>query len=128
MKDVAQLVFDRLLTDNTLPPIYWENVDKVLPTDSHLIVSFMDTGAGQEFLGTSKQDVYILQVNIAVKRGVGQLKAMDIGAKVLQLFAKNTILQASPLVSVDVTPTYGTGYYDEKWYLLPLKVSINSIS
>ena len=88
----------------------------------------MDTGAGQEFLGTSKQDVYILQVNIAVKRGVGQLKAMDIGAKVLQLFAKNTILQASPLVSVDVSPTYGTGYYDEKWYLLPLKVSINSIS
>jgi hypothetical protein len=128
MKDVAQLVFNRLLTDSTLPPIYWENVDKALPTDSHLIITFMDTGAGQEFLGTSKQDVYILQVNIAVKRGVGQLKAMDIGAKVLQLFAKNTILQASPLVSVDVTPTYGTGYYDEKWYLLPLKVSINSIS
>lgn len=128
MKDVAQVVFDRLLTDNTLPPIYWENVDKAIPTGDHLRVSFIDTGAGQDFLGKEQQTIYILQVNVATLRGVGQMKALDIGNKVLSLFEKNTILQASPLVSVDMTPTYGTGYYDEKWYLMPLKVSINSIS
>lgn len=128
MKNVAQIVFDRLLTDNTLPTIYWENVDKSLPSNEHIRVSFIDTGAGQSFIGTSQQKTYILQINIAVLRGVGQMKALDIGNKVLSLYAKNTILLASPLVSVDVTPTYGTGYYDEKWYLLPLKVLINSIS
>lgn len=128
MKDVAQIVFDHLLTDSTLPAIYWENIDKALPTGDHLRVSFIDTGAGQSFMGTQQQTICILQVNIAVKRGVGQMKALDIGNKVLSLYAKNTILQASPLVSVDVTPTYGTGYYDEKWYLLPLKILINSIS
>lgn len=127
MNTTAQIVFDHLLTDATLPAIYWENVDKALPTSSHLRVSFMEVGGGQDFIGTRQQHSYLLHVNIATLRGTGQIKATDIGAKVLQLFAKNTILQASPLVSVDVTPTYGTGYYDDKWYLLPLKILINSI-
>ena len=127
MKAVAQLVYAALAADTTLPKIYWENVDSSLPTTEHLIVSLAQTEAGDNFLGTTSQNIYLLNINIGVKAGVGQIKAMDIGDKLILLFKKNTILQASPLVSVDVTPTYGTGYYDEKWYRIPLRILINAI-
>ena len=83
--------------------------------------------ANNEFLGTRQQNTYLLQVNICVLRGKGLIKASDIGQKIINLFSKNTKISASPLVTVDRQPYYSAGFYDEKWYILPLKITVNSI-
>ena len=125
--EVAQIVFDKLLTDTTLPTAYFQNVDYKLPSTDFLSVTLTQADASNEFLGTRQQNTYLLQVNICVLRGKGLIKASDIGQKIITLFSKNTKISTSPLVTVDRQPYYSAGFYDEKWYILPLKITVNSI-
>ncbi len=129
MKTVAQLCYDRLIAANPALPatLYFENVDGAIPTGDHLIVNLMQVPGGVQTIGKTAQRKAILHVVAAIPRGNGQIKAIDLGQLVLNLFPKNLKLQANPLISVDVAGVFGTGYNDGNWYKLPVKITINYI-
>lgn len=127
MKDIAELIFNRLINDLTLPTLYFENVESDIPTGDHLIINIIPVSEGLNTIGSTVQNKYLLHIVCCTLRGVGQIKAIEIGEKVLNLFPKNLILQPNPLISIDLAGKFGTGYIDGKWYKLPIKININSI-
>ena len=120
--------FDKLETDVALwptpLPIYYNNVDTTLPSTTHLRPSVLPAPTDTIGVNTLGQEKGIFQVSVYVKKGVGQLAAIEIAEDLITLFPRNLELTG---VRLDKYGSIAPSFFSDGWQVTPVSFEYQQV-
>lgn len=97
--------------------IYYNNVDTDVPSSAHLRAFVLP--APTETIGVNElgQEMGIFQVNVHVRKGVGELTAVEIAEAIITDFPRNLELSG---VRIDKYGSIAPPFFNDGWEITPV--------
>lgn len=112
-------LLDHLKTIVGLPTIHYPNMGADIPTDGHIVPYVIPSDTMPVGLRTTDKESGIFQVSIFVKKGSGEILALDIAETILQGFPRNLQLDN---VCIDRSGSIGRSFYEDNWQITPVTI------
>ncbi len=125
---IKAAVYDRLIADGSLPPLYFDNVESstlpLPPVANHLRPFVLPSATNTIDLVDLDQEVGIIQVSIYVGKGQGEIVSTDIASTILALFARPLNLTE---LRIDDAGSIAPPFYDGGWYITPVTIPYQNL-
>ena len=125
---IKTAVFDRLIAEGSLPALYFNNVEDTTqplpPVSNHLRPFVLPSDTRTIGVRTLNQEVGLIQVNVFVGKGQGEITSSDIASQILDLFPRNLDLVAC---RIDDIGSIAPSFFDRGWYITPVSIPYQNI-
>ena len=125
LNDITISLLDHLKGIVGLPTIYYPNVSADIPTDNHIIPYILPSNTIPVGLRTTDRETGIFQVSIFVKKGSGEILALDYARTIIEGFPRNLQLNN---VCIDRSGSIGPSFYEGHWQITPVSIRYLNIN
>lgn len=112
-------LLDRLKSLVGLPTIYYPNINADIPTDEHIVPYVLPANTFPVGIRTTNKEMGLFQVSIYVKKGSGEITALNYADTIIQGFPRNLDLGD---VRIDQPASIGRSLYDGNWEITPVTI------
>lgn len=119
-------IFTYLETIDDIPDIFYPNIKYETIPDEYLNISVMPIDPSDIGVKNIVQHSGLIQIDIAVKVGTGEIRSAEIADIIIEAFKRNTVIPTS-LIRIDATPYKTNGYISDNFLVTPITIEYNRL-
>lgn len=122
-------VYDRIKAATWSVPVFYNNIEYDGPTESpptgnHLLPYVLPSRPRTIGLNSLSQEIGLIQFNIMVEKGKGEIVSARIVDEILAVFPRNLQLDG---LRIDRAPGADVAFYKGAWYITPVTIEYQNL-